>query len=562
MRKLSVFLVLVPGLILAVAPASNSLTPNLSQCRLLGEVSNEPAGGLLTWWTGGNATDFTVMNCLQTSYIERTSAYLGSYQYEQVSINDAMIGTGEVLEYPAGSRNYYNFSAGFWFGALWPKEIDGTDTTWFPSVSQGGPYSDLGAMAIPEMEDGGSLGNLEYYGLNFSNARIPEGMEGEGDRLFAPIDATPKSYQVLWPFADTMLNQYRAPGDELDPAQGDQVSHEDVYTVGGDWIPADQAVCLWIRDTVLPSGDTLGSYNVHGMGIRVEMRSYAWFQGPLEDAIVFNYKVRNMNDYPLKAPYFGFFMDNDIGGAGSPGVSGSWDDLIGYDDSRGIVYTYDNDGEEDGWSPPPGYLGVVYLNTPDDVGLSGFMAWENDTLSDDTLLYAYFDGYAVEEAQYDYMASAGFTPWDTPTDVRMLPCSGPYGDMEPDQEHDITMAIVMGDDLKDLQSNVDALTSAYYEGLPWVGIKESEPDPYHGLELDAESITHDVVTIRYSLPEASEVSVSVFDASGRRVTTLKQGYSPDSGDIIWDASGHPRGVYYLRLLASDKSCTQRVLLVR
>lgn len=555
MRKLSLFLI-IPGLVLALAPQHINPVLNQEGNKILGEVTNEPAGGWMIWWTsGGNVADFTISNCMQTSYIERRSQYDGFYEYIPIELTNDMRGTGKILEYPAGSGQYYNYTAGFWFGALYPREINGSDTTWFPSVSEGGPYSDFGAMAVPEMANAGSLGSLAYYGLNFSNARIPEGYQGEGDRLFAPQGEAPKPYQMLWPFADTMLNDKRS-GDKLDPAQGDQVSHEGTYAVGGDWIPADQAACLWIRDTILPWGDTLDSYNVHGLGIRVEQRSYAWTSGDLANSIVFNYKIRNMNDYPLKAPYFGYFMDNDIGT--------NMDDLVGYDAGRDLAYTYDDNGSEPGWSTPPGYAGVAILETPGDVGLSGFVAWENDTLSHtDTTLYTYFDGYGIDSIQYAYMSSAPFTPWTTPTDVRMLPCSGPYPTMKPDDEYDITMAIVMGDDLAELQANVDALNTAFTQGFPWVGIDEFEPSLPLELKLTTTNITSGLVTLSYSLPSSSTLELSVYDASGRRVETLMQSHqSSGLHEVTWDASCVASGVYFVRLSASGKSASERVVILK
>lgn len=564
MRKLGLLLI-IPGLILALAPQNINPVPAHAGNELLGEVTNEPAAGWIIWWTSaGNVADFTIGNCMQTSYIERTFQYEGFYEYVPPDISDAMFGTGKILEYPAGSGQYYNYTAGFWFGALYPREINGSDTTWFPSVSEGGPHSDLGAMAVPEMANAGSMGSLVYYGLNFSNARIPQGYQGEGDRLFALQGEEPKSYQTLWPFADTMLNDKRT-GDELDPAQGDQVSHEDTYAVGGDWIPAEQAATLWIRDSILPSGDTTGPYNVHGLGIRVEQRSYAWTTTDLANSIVFNYKIRNMNDYPLKAPYFGYFMDNDIGSGGSgPGTSGSWDDLVGYDAARDLVYTYDNNGTEAGWSTPPGYVGIAILETSGDVGLSGFVAWENDTLADeDNTLYAYRDGHAIDSAQYAYMASAPLTPWSAPSDVRMLPCSGPYPTMKPGDEYDITMAIVMGDDLTDLQANVDALKTSFNQGFPWVGIDESEPSRSFELKLSSTNITRGLVTLGYSLPSASNLDLAIYDASGRLVQTLIKGHeSQGLHEVTWDASGVPSGVYFVRLSASGKSQSERVVILR
>jgi hypothetical protein len=553
------------GVALAVAPPLyNSDYQIIPSARLLGEISNEPAGGILVWWAGaGQLRSYTITNCIQTSYVGRIWEFEGLYQNQQTGVTDAMLGSGKVAEYPAGSGNYYNYSSGIWFGAQYPREIDGTDTTWFPSVTQSGPYSDIGAMAVPEMEDGGGLGNLKYYGMYFSNSIIPEGMDGENDRLFAVNGQTPKSYQVYWPFADVALNSKRA--EDLDPAQGDIVSHEDTYAVGGDWIDASQATAFWIRDTVFPTGDTVGTYNVHGLGIRIEQRTYSWNNTDLENAIVFNYKIRNMNDYPLKAPYMGFFMDNDLGSGGSaPGDDGAWDDLVGFDNGRDIVYAYDENGSESGWDPAPGYLGVVFLDTPGDLGLTGFKAWQYDTVDVSDSVYSYFDGYRREELQYEALATTTFTPWTDPTDIRMLVNTGPYPTMEPEDEYDYTFAIVAGDDLSDLQANVDAVKAAFSGGFAWVAVEEDDVPVSEHLRLrmvSANVVSSDAI-INYSLPQAADMNVSVFDASGRKVSTLISGHQPaGASEITWNASAVPAGVYFIRLESNGQSLKNRVLVI-
>ncbi len=71
------------------------------------------------------------------------------------------------------------------------------------------------------------------------------------------------------------------------------------------------------------------------------------------------------------------------------------DDLIGFDRSLNLGYSYDSDSEESGWIAPAGYLGSVFVETPVDsigdpskgippagnelndwqIGLTGFQTW-------------------------------------------------------------------------------------------------------------------------------------------------------------------------------------------
>jgi hypothetical protein len=104
------------------------------------------------------------------------------------------------------------------------------------------------------------------------------------------------------------------------------------------------------------------------------------------------------------------------------------------------------------------------------------------------------------------------------------------------------------------------------QGLPLVGIEEDEitspADPLK-LNLTAANISDGLIGLRYSLPHASDINISVFDASGRRIETLKQGYTlAGEGEIAWNASRVPAGVYFVRLSACGSSCTERVVIVR
>jgi len=76
------------------------------------------------------------------------------------------------------------------------------------------------------------------------------------------------------------------------------------------------------------------------------------------------------------------------------------------------------------------------------------------------------------------------------------------------------------------------------------------------------------VTVRYALPAADEVRLTVHDARGRRVRLLLAGPSaPDTGSLVWDGSDDtgrpvPSGVYELRLDAGGRLARRTVTLVR
>jgi len=65
-------------------------------------------------------------------------------------------------------------------------------------------------------------------------------------------------------------------------------------------------------------------------------------------------------------------------------------------------------------------------------------------------------------------------------------------------------------------------------------------------------------TIRYALPERSNVTLKVYDMVGREVATLVKGeVAAGSYDVVFDASRLASGVYFYRILASPAGGSQR-----
>lgn len=75
-------------------------------------------------------------------------------------------------------------------------------------------------------------------------------------------------------------------------------------------------------------------------------------------------------------------------------------------------------------------------------------------------------------------------------------------------------------------------------------------------------------TIRYTLPERGIVSIVVYDVLGRRVRTLVDDVR-DGGDhvVSWDGLNDmgedaATGVYFLRLVSSGETLTQKMVLTK
>ena len=70
-------------------------------------------------------------------------------------------------------------------------------------------------------------------------------------------------------------------------------------------------------------------------------------------------------------------------------------------------------------------------------------------------------------------------------------------------------------------------------------------------------------TIRFSLPEAVEVTLVVYDILGRKVTTLVDEYrEPGEHSVLFDAGHVASGVYIYQIRAGEFVETKRLMLVK
>jgi uncharacterized protein YkwD len=85
-----------------------------------------------------------------------------------------------------------------------------------------------------------------------------------------------------------------------------------------------------------------------------------------------------------------------------------------------------------------------------------------------------------------------------------------------------------------------------------IRLSENVPNPFSG-------VTH----IRFELPTAQDVTLTILNNLGQRVTTLLSGrLAADSYDIPWDAGTMENGIYYYQLRAGNFVATRKMVLAR
>ncbi len=104
----------------------------------------------------------------------------------------------------------------------------------------------------------------------------------------------------------------------------------------------------------------------------------------------------------------------------------------------------------------------------------------------------------------------------------------------------------------------------YVWNLAGVVAGEGGPQDSEALALSTlPNPTQGTARVRFSLPEATDVRLALYDVTGREVSVLASG-SRAAGDheIEWDGAQLPPGVYLARLTAAGRVATERVSVVR
>jgi len=538
----------------------------------------------LSWVGTGFFGTYTISNTGQSGYFEPPPGW----EYFDDTFPSGMgVGNGRTGEFPKGTNQYYVWGAGLWVGARSENfnsvddrmlEINrnfekmGVMDSLFDAegnfvrmrrvvknvrVANTAYYSDQSAISLLWQSDqrinGATDGKEPSYkgeyrfgqkNKNLEEFQDPwsyflpeenEYYEAEMDTVYRldHIDINSRRHELLQknPFLSpeqVLLDPFRE--DRMGNVRGDVVSDEDTYAVFGDYIPERNGSFIWLI-----------GYDVQPLGVRVTQRTYSW---RIDDYLYINYKIKNMNDFPLHDVFVGYFMDNDVGDA--------TDDMIGFDRDLNLGYSYDSDTEEQGWSTSAGYVGSVFVETPrkyftadsvhtgndgvdndvdgltdesdewDQIGLTGFQTWIRSDLGKSEGFGGDVDDNETDHLKYFELAlQDSFEVYEEAQDVRQLAASGPFLQLEPGEEINITIAIVAGESLADLKENTKSAVKKYQNG--YIG-PESPPAP----ELTVQP-AHNTVYLAWD--DSPEETIDPFtgeqDFAGYRVYRSETGLQDD-----------------------------------
>ncbi len=316
--------------------------------------------------------------------------------------------------------------------------------------------------------------------------------------------------------------------------------------------------------------------------------------GPEGVSVYARFKLINKGGMTLNNFFASIWFDPDLGDAN--------DDYVGCDPDDNVFYCYNCDPLDTDYGSSPPAVGVRLIEGPivpsegdtayvdglpvpdhRNLGLYSFNRYVNP-LGPDNWRDSYRfmtgltkDGSALLDHQGnptryfgygDPVAGTGFLDSD-PCDRRMMANIGPFT-FRPDDTQQVVIKISVGQGSDHLNSITKLRQILAYvpdvtdveDGMPpslpaEFSVEQNYPNPFNPSTM-----------ITYSLPSRVEVTVTIFNILGRRVTALHQGWQ-SAGDhtVVWegtDDSGNrlASGVYFYRVRADDEVQSRKMMFLK
>jgi hypothetical protein len=72
-----------------------------------------------------------------------------------------------------------------------------------------------------------------------------------------------------------------------------------------------------------------------------------------------------------------------------------------------------------------------------------------------------------------------------------------------------------------------------------------------------------VTMVTMNIPAEMEIEVAIHDMLGRQIVELANGvYGAGSYELIWDASEHASGIYFVQMIGGGQKSIQKLMLVK
>lgn len=312
------------------------------------------------------------------------------------------------------------------------------------------------------------------------------------------------------------------------------LNQQDFVTSPGGWVDFQEPGTIADEEVTVIYEDAA---DWHPSTLQITQKSFMWDSDSL---LLVKYKFTNIGDEPLSDLYLGQWMDFDVG---------YWaDNMGGWDNNEGLGFAYMYNVND----PNTPYIGVAMFDSSGNYVNTSLVFTANYMLSSDESIFS--------EPMRNNIFETG-TP--SPGDYVIFISTGPISLDINQSISPFMLAFVVGDDLNDVKNAVNkayvrAIMSLDEEIIPGrFVLYQNYPNPFNP-----------ITTLRYDLPELTNVRLTIYDLLGREVKTLVNGVKPSGFyEVSWDGTDSGgrfvgAGVYLYQIQAGEYAKTHKMVLIR
>lgn len=187
------------------------------------------------------------------------------------------------------------------------------------------------------------------------------------------------------------------------------------------------------------------------MGLEMTHTMLQWNYCYNEDFIFVILEIKNTSTTDYHNFAFGIYADMDVGGPDGTGENGRLGDLVKFDSTENLAWTYDADSYDPGWGPTvtTGLMGTKYLETPDGIGMTAFRTGDWDVIAN-----------VLDVGRFDLINSTSFDASLPPTDQYYLQCTRGI-DLTAGKTVRVVYALIAGADEDDFRANAAMAQQLY-----------------------------------------------------------------------------------------------------
>ncbi len=267
------------------------------------------------------------------------------------------------------------------------------------------------------------------------------------------------------------------------------------------------------------------------IGIEVTLHTYSYNRDSTSNFVILQYKIQNLNAFPINNFYGGLFFDWDIGPNGA-------NNIASYNSQYQLGYAYNTTRS------PKTYTGCALI----------YGANVNYTAIDNAdSLNGIYGGF-TKLHKWKALSSGTVNSHAGPSDISIVVSGGPVS-IAANSDTTLTFVLTAGDTLQDLERAVAVAKEIYGKST---GIINPPPIPTLAeLYQNYPNPFNPSTVISFVLKQQAKVTVDVYNVIGEKVETITDKAYPMGGpyNLPFSSNGLASGVYFVRLTAASSNQT-------